>query len=75
MVVIVGHPRRSTGGSGVLRNSASVCCQGKVLAVYDKRLLPGYDVFDEDRYFDPGGEPGVSEVAGRRRGLLICEDL
>ncbi len=75
MVVIVGHPRRTKGGRSALRNSASVCCRGKVLAVYDKRLLPGYDVFDEDRYFDPGGEPGVIEAAGRRLGLLICEDL
>ncbi len=75
MVVIVGHPRRSVGGVRRLRNSASICSAGRVIGVYDKRLLPGYDVFDEDRYFDPGRQPCVVEVAGRRVGLLICEDL
>ncbi|MHC4415821.1 MAG: NAD+ synthase [Planctomycetota bacterium] len=75
LAVIVGHPRRGRGGTRPLRNSVSVCAAGKVLAVYDKRLLPGYDIFDEDRYFDPGDVPCVIEVAGCRVGLLICEDL
>ncbi|MCZ6811892.1 MAG: NAD+ synthase [Planctomycetota bacterium] len=75
LLVIVGHPRRCPGGTRPLRNSVSVCRAGKVVAVYDKRLLPGYDVFDEDRYFDPGDQPCVVEAAGRRLGLLICEDL
>ena len=39
-----------------------------------KKLLPHYDVFDEQRYFVPGSKPFVIE-AGRRLGLLICEDL
>jgi NAD+ synthase (glutamine-hydrolysing) len=73
--VIVGHPRRGSGGLRGLRNSLSVCHAGEVVAVYDKRLLPGYDVFDEDRYFDPGDTPCAVEVEGRRFGLLICEDL
>jgi NAD+ synthetase len=46
---------------------------------YDKRLLPTYDVFDEDRYFEPGDRAVVIDVptsAGVRRvGLSICEDL
>ena len=75
MTVIVGHPRRCRDNVRTVRNSASVCRAGEVLAVYDKRLLPGYDIFDEDRYFDPGGGPCVVEVAGRRVGVLICEDL
>ncbi len=75
LLVIVGHPRRCPGGTRPLRNSVSVCRAGKVVAVYDKRLLPGYDVFDEDRYFDPGDQPCVVEAAGGRLGLLICEDL
>lgn len=48
---------------------------GRFLAYYDKRLLPTYDVFDEDRYFIPGHKPVVIEVAGVRVGLSICEDL
>lgn len=73
--VIVGHPRRCAGGTRPLRNSASVCHRGKVIALCDKQLLPGYDVFDEDRYFEPGGRSFVVEMAGRRVGVVICEDL
>ena len=75
MTVIVGHPRRCRDNVRTVRNSASICRAGEVLAVYDKRLLPGYDIFDEDRYFDPGGEPCMVEVAGRKVGVLICEDF
>lgn len=77
MWVIVGHPRRCAGGLGVrpLRNSASVCHNGRVVAICDKQLLPGYDVFDEDRYFEPGGQSLALDIAGRRCGIAICEDL
>ena len=75
MHVIVGHPRLCSNGEKPFYNSASVCTNGKVIAVYDKRLFPGYDVFDEDRYFQAGKKPCVVEIAGKRIGLLICEDL
>jgi NAD+ synthase (glutamine-hydrolysing) len=45
-----------------------------VVATYDKRELPNYQVFDERRYFTPGQGAGVFEVAGVKVGLLICED-
>lgn len=53
---------------------------GQLIASYDKRLLPTYDVFDEDRYFVDGDKPVVIDVptsSGRswRVGLSICEDL
>ena len=47
---------------------------GAVRAVYRKNRLPNYAVFDEQRYFIPGGEPATVEVAGSRVGLTICED-
>ncbi len=75
LAVIVGHPRCSPDGERPFRNSASVCIDGRVSAVYDKRLFPGYDVFDEDRYFEPGQSTCVVEVAGQRIGVVICEDL
>jgi NAD+ synthase (glutamine-hydrolysing) len=75
MTVVVGHPRRCRDSVRTVRNSASVCRAGEVRAVYDKRLLPGYDIFDEDRYFDPGDEPCMIDVAGRKIGVLICEDF
>ncbi|UCD76855.1 MAG: NAD+ synthase [Phycisphaerales bacterium] len=75
MTVIVGHPRRCRDNVRTIRNSASVLRGGRVEAVYDKRLLPGYDIFDEDRYFDPGSGLCVIEIASRKVGVLICEDL
>ncbi|MEE4639485.1 MAG: NAD+ synthase [Wenzhouxiangella sp.] len=69
--VVIGHPRRF----GEQRyNSASWLRDGQVLGTYDKWDLPNYAVFDERRYFVPGTEPLVIEVAGVRVGVLICED-
>ncbi|HZT64908.1 MAG TPA: NAD+ synthase [Acidimicrobiales bacterium] len=58
-----------------LRNAAAVCCDGEVRGVYHKRLLPNYAVFDEKRYFEPGGgDPVLFEIGGVRVGVSICED-
>lgn len=52
---------------------------GQLLTRYDKQLLPTYDVFDEDRYFEPGSQPVTIDVPTSdgvtRVGLTICEDL
>jgi NAD+ synthase (glutamine-hydrolysing) len=58
-----------------LRNSAAVLADGEVIATYDKLRLPNYGVFDEARYFTPGDQPCVVEVAGVAVGVTICEDL
>jgi NAD+ synthase (glutamine-hydrolysing) len=58
-----------------LYNAAAVCAYGEVLAVYRKRLLPNYAVFDEQRYFTPGtGTSPLVLVGGVRVGVSICED-
>ena len=77
--VVVGHPEggglRSRSVAVTRRhNRASVVCEGQVVACYDKRELPNYQVFDERRYFTPGDGVGVFEIDGIRVGLLICED-
>lgn len=56
-------------------NSVLVFRRGGVTHRYDKRLLPTYDVFDEDRYFVAGDRAVVVEVAGVKVGVSICEDL
>ena len=56
-------------------NVAFAARSGRVLAIYEKRLLPTYDVFDEGRYFEPGTRPLVIPVKGRRVGVTICEDI
>ena len=58
-----------------LYNAAAVCAYGEMRAVYRKRLLPNYAVFDEQRYFAPGrGRSPLVEVGGVRVGVSICED-
>ncbi|MHC4989622.1 MAG: NAD+ synthase [Planctomycetota bacterium] len=75
LTVVVGAPHPDAHGLCPLRNSALVCRGGRVIARHDKKLLPGYDIFDEDRYFAPGNDVCTVDVAGRRVGVLICEDL
>jgi NAD+ synthetase len=78
MLVAVGHPRHSPPAEKSqrpFRNAVSLCRDGEIILQYDKRLLPGYDVFDEDRYFFPGRKPGLIEHDGRRLGICICEDI
>lgn len=58
-----------------LANAAALLHQGRVVAVRHKTLLPTYDVFDEDRYFDPAVENQPVPFAGRKLGLTICEDI
>ena len=60
---------------GDLFNACAVCADGAVQAVYRKRFLPNYGVFDEDRYFASGRELVVLEIAGAKVGITICEDM
>ena len=65
----------STGRGRPFFNSAAFCYRGKVAAIGRKCLLPTYDVFDEDRYFEPATSPTVVDHAGYRIGITICEDI
>jgi NAD+ synthetase len=58
-----------------LYNVAAVLEGGQVRDQVAKRLLPAYDVFHEPRWFLPGEAQAPVELAGRRVGLLVCEDL
>ncbi len=57
-----------------LHNAAAVCARGEVVGIYRKHVLPNYAVFDEDRYFEPGDELALYEIAGLPVGVSICED-
>lgn len=73
ITAVIGTPRpRSNGG---IANALLVYRDNALIDTYDKRLLPTYDIFDEDRYFEPGARAVVVEAVGRRVGLAICEDL
>jgi NAD+ synthetase len=58
-----------------LRNSAAVLLDGKIVWRTHKSLLPTYDVFDEDRYFEPAKNATPYEFNGRKLGITICEDI
>lgn len=68
------EPTRLTRGRP-LYNSAALLHDGRIQSRYRKTLLPNYDVFDEERYFEPGGGPGVLPWSGAPLGITICEDL
>ena len=58
-----------------LANAAALLHAGRIAAVRHKTLLPTYDVFDEDRYFEPARSNEPVEFKGRRLGITICEDI
>jgi len=57
------------------RNAAAVLHRGGIAHVAHKSLLPTYDVFDEDRYFEAADKIGPVTVDGVRLGITICEDI
>ncbi|MEG4574759.1 NAD+ synthase [Microcoleus sp. N3A4] len=62
-------------GGKPLFNSAVLLQDGAVKTVFHKRLLPTYDVFDEDRYFEPGENSNYFSIGEVKIGVTICEDL
>jgi NAD+ synthase (glutamine-hydrolysing) len=73
---ICGYIRQD---GGRIFNSAVICQHGRIDYIYDKILLPTYDVFDEKRYFTPGDKVGIFPLKiGKNNykiGVQICEDL
>jgi len=73
--VICGFVDKNSDDKGKpLFNSAVHFEDGQILHKVHKRLLPTYDIFDESRYFEPGGESVPYPYKGHRIGLTVCED-
>ncbi|VVB63257.1 Carbon-nitrogen hydrolase [uncultured archaeon] len=74
--VLVGlaEPNPSEVGRPLF-NSAALLRGGRIERTFRKTLLPTYDVFDEDRYFEPASEPQILDLGNARLGLSICEDI
>ena len=73
---LVGTVESNLSGTGrSFFNSAAFCHRGRVAGFARKCLLPTYDVFDEDRYFEPAAQTTVITHAGARIGVTICEDI
>ena len=72
LAVIVGHPLEEDGRCF---NAATLIGNGALLTTYRKQRLPNYEVFDEERYFEPGDVPCVVDIRGVRCGINICADV
>ena len=70
-LAVIGFPE----WDGDCHNAAAVVADGRVQAVYRKRFLPNYGVFDEARYFRAGDRAMVIDALGARIGICICEDI
>jgi len=74
--ILVGLAEPNPGEAGrPLFNSAALLREGRVERTFKKTLLPTYDVFDEDRYFEPAAEPQILELERAILGISICEDI
>ncbi len=73
--ILCGSVMRCEGTSGKrVRNVAALLEGGELRFVQQKMLLPFYDVFDEQRYFEPAREQALTLVKGRAAAITICED-
>src|ERR1700676_2934454 len=75
IAILVGFVDVNKGAGRGLFNACAFLEKGVVKARQYKTLLPTYDVFDEDRYFEPAGCDVDCILQGARLGLSICEDL
>ena len=76
IAVIIGAPDKNTNPKGKdLFNAAYFLYDKKIKAIAHKTCLPTYDVFDEDRYFEPAYEWNVIEFRGKKLAVTICEDI
>jgi NAD+ synthase (glutamine-hydrolysing) len=71
IVALVGTPHFD----GDLYNACAVCAEGEVQAIYHKRFLPNYGVFDEERYFASGRDLVILRFGEALLGLTVCEDM
>ena len=74
--VLVGLAEANPGPVGrPLYNAAALIRGGRVEVSFRKALLPTYDVFDEDRYFEPADGPQILRLDKASMGVSVCEDV
>jgi NAD+ synthetase len=73
LVGYVGQNKNTPGRE--VTNEAALLQNGRIVATRVKSLLPTYDVFDEDRYFEPAHENSPISIGGHLCGVTICEDI
>src|SRR3989440_8222810 len=73
--LLVGYVERNQGKGKPFHNAAALLQPGAPIQKTFKSLLPTYDVFDEDRYFEPGCNSAPLILGGQKIGVTICEDI
>jgi len=73
--LLVGFVDRNEGRGKPFHNAAALLEAGKPIRKAHKSLLPSYDVFDEDRYFEPAGRVQPFDLCGKKLGVTLCEDI
>ncbi|HZR78532.1 MAG TPA: NAD+ synthase [Chthoniobacterales bacterium] len=73
--LLVGFVDRNEGRGRPFHNAAALLVRDQPVRKAHKSLLPTYDVFDEDRYFQPAARVEPFEVNGKKIGITICEDI
>src|SRR5205807_4015332 len=72
---LVGVLDRNEGRGRPFHNAAALLVRGEPIRKAHKSLLPTYDVFDEDRYFQPAARVEPFDLNGKKIGVTICEDI
>ncbi len=76
IAVLVGGPHRNEALEGKdLFNAAYFLEDKEIRQVIHKTCLPTYDVFDENRYFEPANDWNLVEFKGKKLAVTICEDI
>nr|MBA2242865.1 NAD+ synthase [Chthoniobacterales bacterium] len=73
--LLVGYVERNDGRGKPFHNAAALLQRGAPMQKTHKSLLPTYDVFDEDRYFEPAHRVAPLLLGERKLGVTICEDI
>jgi len=73
--LLVGFVDRNEGRGKPFHNAAAFLERGQPIRKTHKSLLPTYDVFDEDRYFEPARAVTPLTFRERKIGVTICEDI
>ncbi len=71
ILVVVGYPEAAEA----VYNAAAVICDGNVVGICRKERLPNYGVFDEERYFRPGGPGPLFKLGDDVFAVNVCEDI
>ncbi len=78
IAIVLGVATQRKGPGKPFYNSAVYINNGQICGTVNKKRLPNYDVFEEDRFFAPGAEPNAASVysfQNKTFAISICEDL